>query len=203
MKKKDDLLYGLILAGGRSKRMGMDKGRMKWHSYEQRYYLYDLLEKFCKETFISCRKEQLKEIPKKYKTITDTFFDLNQYGALLSAMTKFPERSWLVVACDLPFINSEALEHLIANRDPSKIATAFYNSQNNLPEPLIAIWEARSKDRLLELLDQGVICPRKALIKSSKNVKLVKPKSEKFIINVNSPEDIKNAGLVFESREAK
>lgn len=203
MEEKNDLLFGLILAGGKSKRMGVDKGIIRWHSKEQRYYLFDLLEKFCESVFISCKKEQLKEIPKKYKTITDTFFALNQYGAILSALTKFPDRGWLVVACDLPFVNAQALEQLISARNPKMMATAFYNPENKLPEPLLAIWESRSKNRLLELLEQGVSCPRKALIQSSRDVKLVRPKSPEVIINVNTPEDIENAGLSLKNKEAK
>src|SRR4051812_47661865 len=51
-------LNGLVLAGGKSERMGRDKTRINWHGKEQCYYISDLLKPFCSEVFISCRHEQ-------------------------------------------------------------------------------------------------------------------------------------------------
>ena len=56
------LLNGLVLAGGKSVRMGYDKSSIQWHGKEQRYYMADLLKQICKDVFISCRKKQKDEI---------------------------------------------------------------------------------------------------------------------------------------------
>ena len=187
--KKDSKLYGLVLAGGKSKRMGHDKGKIDWYGKEQQYFMSDLLEKFCEKTFISCRKDQVESIDKKYKTIGDSYNDLGQYGGILSAMSKYNDASFLVVACDLPLVDEKTLAQLTNARDTKKIATAFVNEQNNLPEPLIAIWEGTSRNILLEYLKEGITCPRKALIKSSGLVKLLKPLNPNTIMNVNTPEE--------------
>ena len=52
----------MVIAGGKSKRMGFDKGTIEWHAKEQRYYAADLLKELCGEVFISCRPEQEKDI---------------------------------------------------------------------------------------------------------------------------------------------
>ncbi len=66
-------LYGLILAGGKSVRMGSDKSVINWHGKEQRYYMADILAGFCKEVFISCRAEQQGSIVQEYKTLVDNY----------------------------------------------------------------------------------------------------------------------------------
>src|SRR5690606_12491769 len=124
-----------------------------------------------------------------YPTSPDTYTDLGQYGAILSAMAKHPGSAWLVVACDMRLIDEDEIKHLISQRNPGKLATALLNPENDLPEPLAAIWEPASRARLLELLEQGVTCPRKALIKSADRVQLVAPLSDGSVMNANTPED--------------
>lgn len=194
--KNKNSIYGLVLAGGKSKRLGKDKGKIKWHGKQQRYYLVDLLNKYCNETYISCRTDQKNEISSSYKTITDSFENLGSYGALLSALTKYPEHSFLVVACDMPHIDENAIEQLIDKRDEKKLATAYKNFDDDLPEPLLAIWEPESRIRLLQLLKEGITCPRKALIKSKPDVKLIKPASPEISMNINTPEDEKQVRIL-------
>ncbi|NNE77041.1 MAG: NTP transferase domain-containing protein, partial [Pricia sp.] len=48
-------IYGLVLAGGKSSRMGKDKGLIPYHGMPQREYLYHLLGRVCDKTFLSIR----------------------------------------------------------------------------------------------------------------------------------------------------
>src|SRR5690625_5268042 len=118
-------LNGLVLAGGKSKRMGTDKGSMQWHGKEQRYYMADMLEPFCGERFISCSAEQVTDLDPAYKTLPDTFLNLGPYGGILSALRSQRDKAWLVLACDLPLMNEETLRFLIEHRDPEEIATTY------------------------------------------------------------------------------
>src|SRR3954469_8700324 len=115
-------LNSLVLAGGKSVRMGYDKSSIAWHGKEQRYYMADLLKQFCHNVFISCRAEQQNEIESNYKTLPDTFIDLGPYGAILSAFREKPGTAWLVVASDLPLLDPNALQLLIEHRNSSAVA---------------------------------------------------------------------------------
>ena len=64
-------LFGLILSGGRSTRMGNDKGLISYHGLPQREYLYQLAANFCEDTFLSIRAEQEKEIGAEFNFIID------------------------------------------------------------------------------------------------------------------------------------
>ncbi|HVW97606.1 MAG TPA: NTP transferase domain-containing protein [Mucilaginibacter sp.] len=180
-------LNGLVLAGGKSQRMGFDKGAINWHGREQRYHIADMLKDLCKDVFISCRADQQSDIDDRFKTIPDTFTGLGPYGAILSAFRESPDTAWLVIAADLPLMDLSALQYLVDRRDLSSIATAYQSPQNEFPEPLVTIWEPRSYPVLLSFLAQGYSCPRKVLINS--DVTPVNVLNPEVLTNVNTPED--------------
>lgn len=187
-------IFGLVLAGGKSTRMGRDKGLLRWHGKEQRYALSDLLMKHCAQTFISCRLDQISAITAAgYTALPDSSDATEQYGAILSAMAAYPEVAWLVIACDMPLIDNKALTYLITQRDPNMLATAYKGPESNLPEPLAAIWEPHAKDMLLTEFTKGITCPRKALIRNESQVKLINPLNPLHVMNVNTPETAKDA----------
>lgn len=180
-------LRGLVLAGGKSLRMGSDKGLMEYHGKPQREFTADLLTPYCTEVFISCRPDQIAEIEAPYQALPDTFLDLGPYSALLSAFRAYPDSAWLVVACDLPLLDEGTLRFLVQYRNPSRVATAFSSPDNAFPEPLIAIWEPKAYPVLLQFLAQGYSCPRKVLINSP--VALLQAPDMRALTNVNTPEE--------------
>jgi molybdopterin-guanine dinucleotide biosynthesis protein A len=184
-------INGLVLAGGKSTRMGRDKSVITWHGKEQQYYLADLLEPFCTAVFISRREEQI-ETNTSYKILVDSYIGIGPYGAILSAFKFQPNIAWLVVACDLPLIDKNILSYLLENRDTSKMATTFKSPFDGLPEPLITIWEPKSHQVLLSYLSNGYTCPRKVLIKSG-DVHILQSPDGNSLMNVNTPEDLAKA----------
>ncbi|MEO8764122.1 MAG: NTP transferase domain-containing protein [Ginsengibacter sp.] len=182
------LLHGLVLAGGKSERMGYDKGMIRWHGKEQQYYMADLMQNLCSEVYISYRTDQQKEITREYKTLTDSFTGLGPFGAILSAFREKPDAAWMIVACDLPLLDTETLQYLKANRYSSSIATTFESPYNNFPEPLITIWEPKSYPVLLSFLSQGYDCPAKVLRNS--NVTVLKAQNPMALMNVNTPDEL-------------
>jgi molybdopterin-guanine dinucleotide biosynthesis protein A len=184
-------LHGLVLAGGRSERMGQDKSLMQYHGMPQRAFLLQQLEPFVAETHLSGREEQRDEV-ENARFIGDTFTGLGPFGAILSAFRHNPNVAWLVMACDLPLISDCSIAQLIEARNPSMMATAFYNPESDLPEPLIAIWEPKSYPHLLHYLSLGHACPRFVLHNS--RYQRVKPAHPEELHNVNTPgqaEDVK------------
>ena len=185
-------LYGLVLSGGKSTRMGTDKGLIEYHGKPQREYLYELLQQVCEKTFISLREEQEAELPNRMESIVDLNEYRGPYNGLLSAYKKNPEVAWLVLACDLPLMDLEALKELIAARNPEREATAFALKENPLPEPLCAIWEPRALQNSVAYLESGNgTCPRKYLI--NHDSELVFPSNERVLLNANSEEEYKEA----------
>ena len=180
-------VHGLVLAGGKSTRMQQDKGKLQYYpGQDQRTHVFDLLQPLCEEVYVSCNTEQATELAGKLPYLEDTFLNLGPKGGILSAFQRNPNVAWLAVACDLPFLSAATLQYLVQHRDPTQMATAFYDSDGQFPEPLLTIWEPRSYATLLHFLSLGYSCPRKALINS--DVKLLHIPNKSELRNVNDPE---------------
>ncbi|MDO6436837.1 NTP transferase domain-containing protein [Cyclobacterium sp. 1_MG-2023] len=177
---------GLVLIGGKSSRMNRDKSGLTYHDKSQKDHVRDLLQKHCKEVFLSCNEVQNEGLQGEYLTIKDKIAGLGPMGGVLSAFMENPDTAWLSVACDLPFLTEETIAFLLKNRNPSKLATVFLDSDGKFPEPLITIWEPRAYPVLLRYLSQGYSCPRKVLINSDVEI-LQAPDVQEFQ-NVNDPE---------------
>lgn len=180
-------LYGLLLSGGASQRMRQDKAALAYRGEPQLLRAWRLLESVTERAFVSVRDSQ-REDPLRagLPQIVDSYDAIGPAAGILSAQKQFPEAAWLVLACDLPLLDSDTLGRLIAARDPDAFATAFNSSHDGLPEPLCAIWEPRSHALLQERYESGSYCPRKALIQS--NTRLL-PAPGEALDNANTPEE--------------
>ena len=174
--------------------MKRDKASLEYHGKKQSAAAFELLSNFCEKVFISNRQDQSKEQGQRdFPQIHDLpiYESIGPLAGILSAMTEHSGIPWLVLACDLPFVDQTTLKYLIDHRNPKKIATAFISTSDNLPEPLCAIYEPRAKELLLSSFKDGKICPRKFLINSK--VELLKQPNPKALDNINTPEEYENA----------
>lgn len=178
--------FGLILAGGRSTRMGSDKSLIDYHGKPQREYLFELLSGICEAVFTSCKQED--DVPQELHPLHDTYDYPGPINGILSAFARHPESSWLVVAVDMPFVDRAALELLIGSRDKTKFATCFRNTAGeHFPEPLLTLWEPAAYPQLLRYAKDGNISPRYFLQQT--DIKLVPVPDPKILLNINSPHD--------------
>ncbi len=168
--------------------MGADKGLLEYHGMPQREYFYGLLEQLCDEVYLSVRGDQLQEVPQHFNYILDNDTYRGPFNGMLSAHEKFPEKAWLVLACDLPLLDPDTLKTLVEDRDPKLYATAMATKKTGLPEPLVAIWEPKGLSAAINYLATAESsCPRKYLINS--DIKMVHPVEDKLLYNANSLEE--------------
>jgi len=178
-------LKGLVLAGGESLRMGMDKGLVAYHGLPQREYLMLLLSSFVSEVFLSCRKDQMIEEP--WPILEDAYSGLGPFGAILTAFRHDPDAAWLVVACDFPLLNQAAITQLIRERDPKSVATSFLDPHTLMPEPWISILEPSLYPLLLEYHLRGRSSLRGILVDYNSTV--IRPEHPDVLLNANTPEE--------------
>jgi molybdenum cofactor guanylyltransferase len=193
-------LQGLVLAGGRSSRMREDKAALTYRRRPQLELAFELLAPFVSRAWVSVREDQ-RENPLRagFPQIVDGPVIEGPIAGIIAAQASDPQAAWLVIACDLPMLDSTTLSELIAGRDASRLATAFRSASDGLPEPLCAIYEPASRDAILRFVAGGISCPRKFLMRH--DVALLAAACPQALANANTPQELAAARQVLASRE--
>lgn len=191
-------VFGLVLAGGESRRMGQDKALLIRDGKSQLRYLTDLLQGCVERVFVSAREDQQGDEERgRYAQIIDRYENIGPVAGILSALEEYPEVDWLVVACDLPNIDSDTIRYLLEQRSPRHPFTAYTSSHDGLPEPLCAVYRCGCADIVRQFVDAGINCPRKILIRSATH--LLELPNPRALDNVNTPEDLRESVLQSQS----
>ena len=186
-------LYGLVVCGGESSRMGIDKSMLLYYGEPQRYYLYKMLSALCDKVFLSCNAQQATSIPSAYGIISDNekYADAGPMTGILSAANSYPEVSFLVLGCDYPFVRKEDLSLLIKERDDKHLALSYFNPESGYREPLIGIYEKECFTEMRLKFESGKQSLHHFLIEVS--AKAIPPRTQEMIISVDTPEAYKKA----------
>jgi molybdopterin-guanine dinucleotide biosynthesis protein A len=187
-------VWGLVLAGGRSQRMGRDKALLRRDGATQLERAVDLLGRHTERVFVSTRADQAGDTERRrFPQIVDRHADIGPVAGILSALEEHPDVTWLVLACDLPNVDDATIAFLLEQRADSQPFTAFTSSHDGLPEPLCALYRPGALPIVRSFVDAGAICPRKILIRS--DTKLLEQPNPAALDNVNTPDDLARAGM--------
>lgn len=190
----------IVLAGGKSERMGEDKALLPYAGMTLLEHVVSSLLLVVSDIIV------VTDMPNKYaipcaRVVTDTFPGFGPVGGLLTGLTQAGGGSHLVVACDMPALQTPVLQLLL------KAATSEWDAVvpeiGGLAEPLHAVYNHTATPKLLRFLENGGRTAREAL--DSLKVKRVgegvlrriDPQLLSFT-NVNTPEELE----AFQKRSA-
>jgi molybdopterin-guanine dinucleotide biosynthesis protein A len=190
-------LYGLVLAGGKSTRMGEDKSLISYFGLEHRIYLAKMIAPFCEKTYISCQENQLSENLDGCNPLIDLVPSKGPMSGLISAFITHPNAAWLVIPCDLPLFSAKNITQLITERNVQGIATVFSSESHDYPEPLIGIWEPSA----FPLIEQQYKVGNYSLLNilNNNHIFLVPALDPEGLTNVNTPEEKRALSLLHPS----
>jgi len=102
---------GVILAGGRSTRMGRDKAMLDWHGEPLLAHMQELLRQ------AGARRVVVSGAYPEFDSVPDQRPDLGPVGGLCSVARRLPDGELLVVAVDMPALQPAVLRALQTHRD--------------------------------------------------------------------------------------
>ncbi|MDD7219592.1 MAG: molybdenum cofactor guanylyltransferase [Clostridia bacterium] len=150
--KRQDMYSLLLLAGGRSSRMGKDKAELL---FEGKTFISILLEKAktlgIKKIYLSGHRSTLDGI----KVISDIYQDRGPLGGIHACMCAMSTPYCLVLPVDVPQIPSEELEKLIHYHEcltEYKKNLPILLEHNERVEPLIGIYPTEIKGIIEEVI---------------------------------------------------
>ncbi|QCE33415.1 molybdenum cofactor guanylyltransferase [Acetobacteraceae bacterium] len=190
----NEKLFGLLLSGGKSQRMGKDKAALCYEGRPQLVRAMTFLSEFTDQQFLSLRKDQQSDpLRQAYKPIFDIEGVNGPNSGLLAAHRAYPEVAWLVLACDLPFADANALAPLVKARAEwqgeiadKPVVFSWKSPFNGKAEPLCAIWEPAALKSLEKVVQEGAHCPRQAF--KGLTEFLLTPEGS-ILENVNTPDE--------------
>lgn len=183
--KKD--ITGIILAGGKSSRMGKDKGFLKLNRKSFVEYSIEAMKPLVSQMMIVSNNADYDAF--KLKRVEDVIKNSGPLAGIYSGLSHSKTDYNLVLSCDIPFIKTSILEMLINAQDGD--ADIVQILSDGKPMPLIALYKKRCETIFYKLLQNDERRLHVALnLCKVKNIEL-NPECVLFTTNINTPEELK------------
>ncbi|KEO75843.1 molybdenum cofactor guanylyltransferase [Anditalea andensis] len=185
-----------ILAGGKSRRMGTDKGLIHLNEKPMVSYMLNLCEEIGYSPILVANEEEYTALG--YPVIKDLIPDLGPMGGLHTALEHNEATYVLLFSCDMPFIPKEAIFKLVeAAKGQSIIVSEFMKDIN----PLFALYHTHLKQQVKNNITNGQLKMKDFIIHSEH----VKIDMEDLVLhtplhfsNINTPEDLEKSRKLWE-----
>jgi molybdopterin-guanine dinucleotide biosynthesis protein A len=153
-------MTGIVLCGGQSSRMGSDKGLLKLQANTWAQTAVDKLLELQMPVMISVNEDQYTEYETIFSTrqlIVDNEL-LQLKGPLcgvLSAHLQLPDEDIVVLACDMPLLETSLIKELLLQYRQHDEIDAFTYTNDGEPEPLCGIYKSRGLAHILSMYHSG------------------------------------------------
>ncbi|BHH84127.1 hypothetical protein LA52FAK_24160 [Desulforhopalus sp. 52FAK] len=190
-------VWACILIGGKSSRMGQPKHLLegidrKHESWiEQTIHLVTPLV----DGLVVSGKGDLPDSLIDVTRIPDIPGVKGPLTGVLSAMRWQPNKRWLVIACDMPFISKSAIEWLLSENAPGCWGRIPRLKGAKFCEPLFAVYDGRAAHLLEEQLLTGNLRVGKIAAHHKIDNPVIPGSLASAWQNVNTPEQLESARL--------
>lgn len=140
---------GYILAGGKSSRMGTDKGLLLIEGKAMIEYVIEQMQSVFDNLVIVSNNPEYEKFG--LKVIPDLIKDIGPAGGIYTALNHSDSQLNFIVSCDMPFVTKEAIEFIVANTNESKIV--LLENHGKL-EPLFGVYSKDCTEKWLQLIQQ-------------------------------------------------
>ena len=195
---------GIVLAGGRSRRLGRDKAVEPLGGKPLVRRVIDRLADVVDQMVVVVADiEQAERLPLPDSTlvVVDAYPDRGSLGGIFSGLSAASAEWGLVVACDMPFLNRRLLRHILDQRVEHDAVVPVLDGR---PEPTHAAYskvclspmERRLEARQLKIA--GFFDDVRVRPVSEAQVDEIDPDRLSFL-NVNTPDDLERALALVEA----
>jgi molybdopterin-guanine dinucleotide biosynthesis protein A len=182
-------LTGIILSGGKSSRMGKEKGMCLLQGKPLIEYSFDLLKKFCDSIIISSSSNDYQYLG--CQIVKDEIQGIGPAGGIYSCLRASGNDENFIISCDMPMITGDLIQYLLSQK---KDFDALIPLFNGFPEPLCAFYRQSCIPVFKKSIDQGKYKLQDIIKGVNAGFVPVKPTdpfySPLLFTNLNTPGDI-------------
>jgi molybdopterin-guanine dinucleotide biosynthesis protein A len=183
-------ITGIILSGGKSSRMGTEKGLVKYRGKALIEYSVEALSSFCDQLVISSGNSAYSYLG--FPIISDEIPNCGPIGGIYSCMNARPSDIYLVVSCDVPHINSHIFKQLLESLGEFQAVIPI--DAEGKKQPLVACYSSDCFSVFQKELKEGNFKMMKLLSKLQVYYQRIHQDenvlSSNLFFNANTPEDL-------------
>lgn len=143
---------GLVLAGGRSRRMGASKASLPINGVAMIESVLQVVEPIFRRTLVVARPETI--LPDlEVEVVFDRYANRGPLAGLISGLQESTAQWCFVTACDMPFLDSEIIFLMAGQLEHAEIVVIRLSGR---VQPLHAFYHKDCLGRGDSLLEQGV-----------------------------------------------
>ncbi len=190
--KNTENISGIILCGGKSKRMGKNKALLMLEEKHVIAYVIELLAQLCNNLLISTNSKDLDFL--KIKTVPDEFQNIGPIAGILSALKQSKTDKNIILSCDTPFINKDIVKYMLANSKNYDVVLPVFNEHL---QPMTGIFSKNIIPLIENEIKAGNFIPPRIFEKGNLNKlkidKNLKGWHKHLFFNINNPTDYEKA----------
>lgn len=179
-------LTTVILAGGKSQRMGEDKAFLDFEGRAFIERILDCVEGLTKEVIVIANTKQYENLD--VQVYSDLVEDCGPVGGIYTAMQIVQTPYLLVLSCDIPLLKRRLLEHLIQESIPCEVNILKTEERW---QPLTAIYNSITSPVFKKALDTKSLKLRSLLSEMDLNLIACPKDLISCLDNINTPNDLK------------
>ncbi len=175
----------IILAGGKSTRMGEDKGLMKLDGKLMIQYVIDVLKQITNQIIIISNNLEYEQLG--YPVFADEIKGKGPLAGIYTGLLNSKTSLNLVLSCDVPYIKTELLEFLIEKSQGYDVTIPEKDGQTH---QLIGVFDKSCEEGFKSAIDNNCLKLISAYESLNLNVVDANQFDEKLFRNINTKNDI-------------
>jgi molybdopterin-guanine dinucleotide biosynthesis protein A len=191
---KEDIT-GIILAGGKSSRMGKDKALFDFKGKKLVSYAIETLKPLCGTLIISANQSLEKYETFRLPVISDEIKNVGPMGGILTCLKHSETQHNLIISCDTPFVGCELFKHLLNEIENFQVVVPSH--ETFLIEPLNAYYNTNIIGEMEKSIGNGnykvMDFFKKVRFKSVEINEKLSFFNEHLFLNINTLKDMDHA----------
>lgn len=185
MKSKNNIT-GIILAGGKSSRMGTEKGLIIYKNKPFVEHIIEAMSPLVDNIIIISNNKAYESFG--FKCYEDLIKNTGPLAGIYTGLRYSKTENNLIVSCDVPLINTVILQKLTDQKNDTSEVIQLQSQGKNIP--LIALYKKSCEVIFMEELHQNQKKVQKALKKCNVKTVIIDGSLEQVTANINTPEDL-------------
>jgi len=190
-------ITGIVLGGGESRRMGRDKRRLQWEGEPFLDRVCRVMNTLFEEVLVVTAQEDYDCSHLPVRLVTDTISQKGSLGGLYTGLMEAKNSFVFVVACDMPFLQSECISRLCVFSGDDDVLVVKLSSGI---QPLHARYSTRCAPIIEQMIQKDDLKIQNVVTHSDLTIQIlgeslfddIDPYRRSFM-NINTPADLEFA----------